>query len=525
MSFDDEPVVLERDRSADGESSAVSEQLFRLAFDNAPVGMTVVGPDGRWLRVNREVCRILGYERDELIGRHSREFTHPGDLVADRLRLAAAFDDDDGSELEREKRYVHKNGSVVWASTRSERMRDETGHTRFLVVHVMDLTERRLVQAQRRDSDRRLHAIMDNSPAIISVKGADHRYELVTRGFEEWCGLTSEQIIGQLSETLPLPVVSGDEWAREQVVLDGAGAIQDEETGRHDGAERTYLTTRFPLLDDEARVTAVCISRTDVTERREEERLKRDRLQASVQIHEALAQDRFVLFGQPIVNLASMQVEQAELLLRMKAPAGGGLLAPGEFLPAAERFDLISMIDEWVVDQAVKEAAAGHRVEVNLSAKTISNPSQVARTERAVIDSGCPPENLIFEITETAIAEHRVAARELALRLRALGCAFALDDFGVGHGTFTYLKHLAVDYLKIDLQFVRDLLRHDADRQVVQAIIGVARQFDIRTIAEGVEDEETLDALRAMGADYAQGYWIGRPQPLAPLGTPPANRE
>ena len=137
-----------------------------------------------------------------------------------------------------------------------------------------------------------------------------------------------------------------------------------------------------------------------------------------------------------------------------------------------------------------------------------------------MLASGCPPENLIFEITETAVADHLDSAREFAGRLRNLGCAFALDDFGVGHGTFTYLKHLAVDYLKIDLQFVCDLLDDEVNRQVVEAIIGVAKQFDIKTVAEGVEDEATLEALTAMGADYAQGYWIGRPAYLGELWTP-----
>lgn len=167
----------------------------------------------------------------------------------------------------------------------------------------------------------------------------------------------------------------------------------------------------------------------------------------------------------------------------------------------------------------------GHRVEVNLSAKTISDVAHVDRIERAVLASGCPPQNLIFEITETAVADHLTSAREFAARLRNLGCAFALDDFGVGHGTFTYLKHLAVDYLKIDLQFVRDLLGDDINRQVVEAIIGVAHQFDIKTVAEGIEDEATLEALHMMGVDYAQGYWIGRPVPLDELWKPTADQE
>jgi EAL domain-containing protein (putative c-di-GMP-specific phosphodiesterase class I) len=213
-----------------------------------------------------------------------------------------------------------------------------------------------------------------------------------------------------------------------------------------------------------------------------------------------------------------MRVEQAELLIRMRRIKGGTeLVPPGEFLPPAERFGLVGLVDEWVVKQAVQHAAAGHRVEVNLSAKTLSDLSGVNWIEQAVLTSGCPPDNLIFEITETAIADHLDAAREFSLRLRKLGCRFALDDFGVGHGTFTYLKHLAVDYLKIDIQFVRDLLTDDSDRQVVQAILGVAKHFNIMTIAEGVEDQATLDELRSMGADYAQGYLIGRPTPLDEL--------
>ena len=162
---------------------------------------------------------------------------------------------------------------------------------------------------------------------------------------------------------------------------------------------------------------------------------------------------------------------RAELLIRMrKARDRGQLIAPRMFLPAAERFGLITSIDEWVVDRAIALAAAGHAVTVNVSAKTVSTEDQVDRIQRAIIAGGCRPENLVFEITETAVADNLEAARHFATRMRGLGCAIALDDFGVGHGSFTYLRHLPVDYLKIDLQFVRDLLTDDEDRQVVAAI-------------------------------------------------------
>jgi PAS domain S-box-containing protein len=506
-------------------AAAASEELFRSVFDSVPVGVTVIDSDGRWLRVNLEGARMLGYERDELIGAAMADFIHPDDIANDRQLLAAAFAST-GSMPDREKRYVRKDGSIVWVNARSERVLDETGNTQFLVVHLQDISERRVAQAHRRESDRRLHAIIDNSPLLVSVKGRDHRYELVNREFQEWCGVPSDRIVGHNAEELASgPVFEGGR-AKDQLVLDGAGPLQDEDVLSRDGIERVYLTSRFALLDDSGQVNAVCCSSTDITERRQQERAKRERLQSSAQIHEALAQDRFVLQGQPILNFASMHVEQAELLIRMRrSTTGSDLVPPGEFLPAAERFGLIGLIDEWVVDQAVRHAAAGHRIEVNLSAKTISDVNQVDRIEQAVLASGCPPGNLIFEITETAVADHLDAAREFAARLRQLGCAFALDDFGVGHGTFTYLKHLAVDYLKIDLQFVRDLLGDDVNRQVVEAIMGVAKQFQIKTIAEGVEDQATLEELQRIGVDYAQGYWIGRPAPLHKLWHPTADEE
>jgi EAL domain-containing protein (putative c-di-GMP-specific phosphodiesterase class I) len=220
------------------------------------------------------------------------------------------------------------------------------------------------------------------------------------------------------------------------------------------------------------------------------------------------------------VSLKSLQAVSTELLVRMQEARGGtALMTPASFLPGAERFDLMHVIDDWVVGRAIKLAASGHRVSVNLSAKTASDPGEVDKISAAVVASGAPPENLIFEITETAVADNLDAARTFAIRMRKLGCAIALDDFGVGFGTFTYLRHLPVDYLKIDMQFVRDLLTDEEDRQVVLAIVGVARQFGIETVAEGVEDEATLQELRRVGVDYAQGFYTGRPAPLTQLVT------
>ena len=497
-----------------GGSGVTEQQLLRSVFDSAPRGISVVGLDGQWLRINDTYCRMLGYEPGALVGTSFHHVTHPDDVEEDREFVASALAGERDC-LDREKRYMRKDGSILLCRTRAELIRDEAGAPLFFVSHLQDLTETRAAQDLLRDSERTLRAVIDNTPSIICVKRRDHRYQLVNREFEEWCGVHSDEIVGRNADEMPWAQLVEEGWAKDQSVLEGGGTIQEEEVFLRDGEARVYLTTRFPLMDDDGEIHAVCTASTDITERRLEERSRRDRLECSELIYSALAQDRFVLYGQPIVELASMRPVRVELLIRMRAARDlEDLLGPAEFLPDAERFDLIQVIDEWVIDRAIELAAAGHSVTVNVSAKTISDPRQLDRIEQAVLASEAPAENLVFEITETAVADNLDAARDFGMRLRNLGCAIALDDFGVGHGTFTYLKHLPVDYLKIDMQFVRDLLSDEEDRQVVRAIVGVARQFKIATIAEGVEDQVTLDELHRMGVDYAQGYWTGRPAPL-----------
>jgi PAS domain S-box-containing protein len=493
-----------------------TEDLLRSAFDRAPIGMSVVGPDGKWLRVNDAYCRMLGYSREEMIGKTFRELTHPDDMTEDEMFIAAVVAGTTSS-LESDRRYLHRDGSIVWVHVRAEIIRDQTGEPLYAVSHLQDITDRKLSEEKLLDSERRLRSVIDNTPALVYVKGRDYRYQLVNSEFEKVFEVDKDWIIGRRDEDI-LPASSIDHVrAQDRIVLDGGHALHEETLGQRNGKQRVFLTVRFPLVDKDGAIQAVGGMSTDITERRLEERHRQEALECSEQINAALAQNRFVLHGQPILNLASGRIEQSELLIRMRETGRGELAAPAKFLPSAERFDLIGMVDKWVIARAVELAAAGHRIEVNLSAKTICDQVQVGWIEDAILDSGAPPANLIFEITETAAAGNLPAARAFAQHLRKLGCAFALDDFGVGHGTFTYLRHLPVDYLKIDIQFIRELLNNEADQQVVRAIIGVAKQFEIKTIAEGVEDGATQEKLRSMGVDYAQGYHIGRPMPLTQL--------
>ncbi len=239
-----------------------------------------------------------------------------------------------------------------------------------------------------------------------------------------------------------------------------------------------------------------------------------DRDTWAARIEEALDEDRFVLHAQPIVDLVTGAVVQRELLLRLR-DRDDKLIAPLAFLPTAERCGLIGQIDQWVIKQAVEVAARGQPVAVNLSAESAADPEVLELIEHELRRHELNPENIMFEITETAVMQNMDRGRLFAERIVALGCSFALDDFGTGFGSFTYLKQLPVQYLKIDIEFVRDVAGSQRDRSVVSAIVALARGFGQQTIAEGVENEETASVLRNLGVTFGQGYLFGRPVPLS----------
>lgn len=235
-------------------------------------------------------------------------------------------------------------------------------------------------------------------------------------------------------------------------------------------------------------------------------------------IREALEGDLFALHAQPILNMRTHRVDRYELLLRMVNP-DGSLVLPGEFLPAAERSGLIAQIDRWVIAEACRILGESQRsgeelsFEVNLSGLSIGDPALLALIESNLAQLPRPG-GLVIEVTETAAIVDVERARTFAEHLATLGCAFALDDFGAGYGSFYYLKHMPFDYLKIDGEFIRGLVSSHPDQVVVRSLVEIARQLGKHTIAEFVKDQATLDLLQEIGVDYAQGYFIGRPAPL-----------
>lgn len=232
------------------------------------------------------------------------------------------------------------------------------------------------------------------------------------------------------------------------------------------------------------------------------------------QIDEALEHDRFDLAFQPIIALASAQMHNAEALLRMRG-RDGETIAPGSFIPVAESTGRIQAIDRWVLRRAIETMARNPRLDlsVNLSAGALEDDSLMPALERLLDGHDIDAERLTLELTETAAVNSLLHATRLMHDIQALGCRFALDDFGSGFASYAYLRRLPIDTIKIDGEFIRGLAASSSDRVFVRSISDVAHSIGMRVVAECVEDQATLDILADLNIELAQGYHLARPMP------------
>ncbi len=251
----------------------------------------------------------------------------------------------------------------------------------------------------------------------------------------------------------------------------------------------------------------------------------RDTLQKSVrarmlvrrQLNEALQNDSLHLMAQPILDLSTNRVTGHELLLRLKRPDGTFIGAPA-LIDVAERTGMIVAVDRWVTRQAIRILAELQRqgsydsIEVNLSGRSLDDLDLLAMLSHELAIHKVDPKALIFEVTETAAISNLPSARRFIESLKSLGCRFALDDFGVGFSSLNHLQNLPVDYLKIDGSFVRGIVANVQAQGLVRGMITIARALDMKTIAESVGTSEETALVRELGADFAQGFWIGRPR-------------
>jgi PAS domain S-box-containing protein len=492
--------------------TAESLTLMETLEQAAPVGFAFVDREFRIVRINDKLAEVSGATPDEHIGRTIAEMVPDVWAQMERVYRRVLETGEPATNIELERQTHGEPDFQHWLASYYPVQVDED--VLGLGVIVTDITERQEAEHFRA-------AVMDTMVEGLYALDDQGRVTFMNSAASKLLGWSEEELRGKsMHAAIHFQHADGSPYPDEEcdllkVRVQGQPVRMTHDAfTRKDGTIFPVAYSAAPLMSGTHVRGVVVVFRDTSAERAEEDRAKREleRLAWVGRIQDALDHDRFVLYSQPIVPLAGGQPSQ-ELLLRMRGQ-GGEIIAPGSFLPVAEKYGQIGEIDRWVIGEAARLAAGGIRVEANLSAASIGNLDLLPRIERQLRAVGADPTNLIFEITETALMEDVEAGTAFAHALGDIGCQLALDDFGTGFGSFTYLKAVPVSYLKIDLDFVRDLRSNPANQHLVRAIVGLAEGFGCETIAEGVEDAETLALLKDYGVDFAQGFYLGRPAPI-----------
>jgi PAS domain S-box-containing protein len=493
--------------------AAETLSLLHTLQSSAPVGLGFVDREFRILHINEKLAAVNGSDVQDQVG-----------------KTVAEVIPEIWPQIESVYRRVIDNDEAVLNIEVSGEIASEPGRRHYWLasyypVHldteiigagvvVVDVTER------WQHEEFRSIAMNQMVEGLITVDAAG-RLTSMNDSATRMLGWTEAELLGKDIRDFVLAHDEGGEAIAQgdkdllRVRGEGKHVQLDDHAYRcKNGSLLPVAISASPFLIAGSVEGAVVVFRDITGERSERLRIKRE-LEALTwvgKIREAIDEDRLVLYAQPIVPLTGGDYSE-ELLLRMVG-RNGEIIVPGAFLDVAEKYGLIGEIDQWVVKQAVRRAAEGRHVGANLSAESMLTLELVSLIEREIEQTGADPSNLVFEITETALMRDIGKGEAFARAIVNLGCSLALDDFGTGYGTLTHVKKLPIAYLKIDMEFVRDLVASAPNQHVVKAVVNLAQGFGCQTIAEGVEDSETLELLQDFGVDFAQGFHLGRPAPF-----------
>ena len=494
-------------------STAESLTLLETLMSTAPVGLGFIDREFRIIRMNSQLAAVNGASVEDQLGRTVAEVVpglwhHLEPLYRRVLDTGEAIRNREVSgETAEQPGYLH-HWLVSYFPVPKGRSIVGIG------IVVVDITDR--LQAEEFRAIVLNHMAeglytLDNEGLLTSINAAGSK--ALGWSADELLGKSMHDVVHfQREDGTTIPQ---DECELLQVRTEGRSIRLDNEVfTRRDGSMFPVACSFAPLLTGTAAQGAVVVFRDITEERSEQLRVQRELAALSWvgRIREAIDENRLVLYSQPIVPLTGGQPIE-ELLLRMIGRSGE-IILPGAFLPVAEKYGLISEIDRWVVRKSIEFASTGRRVEANVSAASMTETDLLEGIEEEIRRSGADPANLVFEITETALMRDLEKGEAFAHALAKIGCGLALDDFGTGFGTFTYMKRLSFNYIKIDVEFVRDLGENSANQHIVKAIVDLAHGFGVQTIAEGVEDGATLKVIRDLRVDFAQGFYLGSPAPL-----------
>ncbi len=561
---------VEQRRQADANARA-SEQRFSQTFTHAAVGMALVDLDGRWLRVNENLCAMLGYSEAELTQLSFKDITHPDDRPASLGQMERLLSGEI-ADYSIEKRYRRRDGDIVWGLLTVALVRDDAGQPDYFVSVVEDITQRKIDEA--RIEFLAYHDALTSLPnraliadrvtlAITEARRTGNGLALLFLDLDHFKEINDtlghnigDELLIQVTRRLKASLRAGDSVGRLGgdefliIIADIAGnepapavmaAIDKifdhlEAPFYVDGAELSVTASiGIAVFPEEGSDFDTLLRKADTAmysakrsgrnishffaEKMNLDAIEYEQIRTGLRF--ALERHQLSLDYQPQVDLESQRVIGAEALLRWRHPDLGAV-APSRFIPIAESSGVIVSIGAWVLEEACNQAAAWQKsmgrdfsIAVNLSAVQFRRGDLVEMVSTALKRTGLSPASLELELTESILIQDVESTLEVVKALRKLGVRLSIDDFGTGYSSLSYLKRFPVNSLKIDQSFVRNMFDSPDDEAIVASIIGLAKNLRLTTIAEGIETPEQHSVLLSLGCDEGQGYLIGRPMPAA----------
>jgi PAS domain S-box-containing protein len=499
---------------------AASDDRYREILDAIPDGVWRLDAGELTDYVNPRMADMLGYASEEMLGHKLSEFMAPEAQRVAREDLDVARSEGRAGLVE--NCFLRKDGTECWVRVSHRPLTDWQGEDSGSLAIISDISASRAQTAELQETERFLAALTDSMVEGVCAMNRDGHLTYMNDAAEKLLGWSQYELVGKsLHDIIHYQHDDGSPYLAVDCPLvdvlrtGNVLRVEDDTFTRRDGRLLPVAYSAAPITTN-GEVSGVVVVFGDVSIRRAAEQHRqreRETMNWVGRIRDALDDGRLVLYAQPIIDLHTRTIVMHELLLRM-IDRDGTIIEPGRFLPAAEQYGLIEDIDRWVLTQAITLAARGQKVHFNVSGKSLGSRELINDLVRGLHDTHADPSLLVCEITETALANDEVLAEAFVDELSELGCEIALDDFGIGYGGLAYLKRLPVTVIKIDIEFVCDLIENPQNQHVVKAIVNLAQGFERRTVAEGVEDPAALDLLEKYGVDYAQGYAIGAPAPI-----------
>ncbi len=561
-----------------------SEERFRSAFNYAPIGIALVSPAGKWLKINRALSEILGYTEDEFLVSDFHSMLFSEDLGNTLVKIHELLSGKIPS-CQMEQRYVHKTGKTVWAAWSVSTATDATFGRPNMIFQIQDITDKKLAEEKlqyeathdaltglpnRAFFMARLEKALQKAQEIrnfkVSILFIDlDRFKVVNDSLGH---LTGDRLLIGIAERLrdclrPSDIVArlgGDEFTilvegnhTPEEVIKIAERVKEKFAAPFDlSGHEVYSSASIGILHnsknhlipadmmrdaDTAMYQAKRAgkARHEVFDEKMHQAVK-ETLQLESDLRRAIDRNELIVHYQPIHSLADGGVLGFEALARWEHPELG-VLFPNKFIPLAEEIGLIDMLGEHILRLSCTQMRALREklprslefmLNVNLSCKQFEQPELVGDIKQILDETDFPPDKLKLEITESVFFEHREKAVKMLHELCALGIEINIDDFGTGYSNLSYLMQLPISTLKIDRSFIAPIRQEGDGAEILQTILMLAQNLGMKVIAEGVETEFQVEQLKRFNCEVAQGFFFSKPMKFEDLeaflaGEVPAN--